>query len=127
MTAATTTRPAPPPLEHPLPPCSICGETTEYDGGFYCTPCGTSWDSELSHLDGHSSWGDPVLPQCPATIRPWLGHPRYPLLSETTYRCLRSEDHKGLHHGQDSSIGDMHEWGPDDVDGCYVRDIEAVR
>lgn len=97
MNTLTVQREEPPPLEHPLPPCSICGESTDYDGGFYCTPCGASWDSELSHLNGHSRWDNAEASQCAAAEQPWAKQERYPSLRGLTFRCLLDDKHDGPH------------------------------
>ncbi|MCI2421545.1 hypothetical protein MOQ72_29330 [Saccharopolyspora sp. K220] len=42
---------APPPLEFPNPPCSLCGrETVEIRGRFRCRNCRCSWDADTAHL-----------------------------------------------------------------------------
>lgn len=120
-TPPAVTREPPPPLEHPLPLCSICQEIVEYDAGFYCRPCGASWDSKGSHLNGHSHWDDAALEQCPATIRPWAGSTWYPSLAKATFRCLRSAGHDGMHHGFDDVDG--HAWTDQELDGYRTADL----
>jgi len=120
-TPGAAPRPLPPPLEHPLPPCSLCGETVEYDGGhFYCEACGCSWDSDGSHLDGQSSWDNPTLEQCPATVRPYMGSIKYPRLADVVLRCLKSESHAGVHRDLDGG-----DWTDNDTDGYVTRLFEA--
>lgn len=120
MTAPVPSRPAPPPLEHPVPPCSLCGEETVYDDGFYCLDCEASWDSDLSHLDGYSSWDDPAAEQCPATVRPWAGSTRYPALADTVWRCLLSTGHAGDRHCN----GEGNSWTDTETDGHLLSPTE---
>lgn len=122
MTAAIPSRPAPPPLEHPLPPCPLCGEDTDYDDGFYCAPCGASWDSDRSHLDGYSSWDDPDAEQCPATVRPWADSIRYPTLAGVVWRCLLTVGHDGGRHA--SGEGDI--WTDADTDAYRLSANERA-
>lgn len=42
---------APPPLDFPNPPCSLCRRTTvEIRGRFRCRHCRCSWDVDTAHL-----------------------------------------------------------------------------
>ncbi len=119
-TKTAVTRPAPPPLEHRLPPCSICGETVEYDEYFYCVPCGAKWNSKHSHLDGYSSWDDPAAPQCPAESRPWLGSTSWPTLAKAVERCLLTAGHESERHNSGE-----HDWTDADTDG-YLAEVGAL-
>lgn len=123
-------RTPPPPLEYPCPPCSICGEATDYeDGSFYCSDCGASWNADMGHQDGYSRWDDPGLPQCPATVRPYKGDGRYPFLSKVTYRCLLSTNHDNQHRGTDGRSDEVHEWDSADRDGYLaeiLRDVDRL-
>lgn len=81
-------RPAPPPLEYDLPPCSLCGQHVECDGDYFtCPRCGCFWPETTAHVyDG--KWDDPDLKQCGATK----------VADDRTYRCSLTQDHGGELH-----------------------------
>ena len=103
----TGTRAAPPELEFPYPPCSLCGEDTDYDDGFYCSPCGASWSTE--GRDGDLV--DPDLKVCPSTHKPFdrpdLGA-EYESIRHHVNHCIREDGHDGKHRSDIYS-----EWGDD--------------
>lgn len=90
-------RPAPPELEFPYPPCSMCGEDTYHDGdGFRCDPCGAYWGSQT----GSGSWMEPDLKACGATRKPF-DHgdlsPEHENIRHHKDYCIREVDHDGPH------------------------------
>lgn len=122
MTTPVPSRPAPPPLEHPLPPCPLCGEDTDYDDGFYCVDCGASWDSDLSHLEGYSYWDEPSAGQCPATVRPYAGSINYPDLDGLVWRCLLTICHESDRHRN----GEGDDWTDAYADGHRLSAAERA-
>lgn len=101
----TGTRPPPPELEFPYPPCSLCGGATDYDDGFRCRPCGVSWSND--GRDG--SWDEPELKVCASTNKPFdrpdLGAEHESIRHHVDH-CIREEDHDGMHRSDEFS-----EWG----------------
>lgn len=87
-------RPLPPPLEFPYPPCSICGEDVQLeDNSFFCAPCGASWPTEGAP---EGEWDDyPAAEQCPSEYRPWADekYANIPILREKVYRCALDVGH----------------------------------
>lgn len=59
---ADKTRPAPPELVMPMPPCPLCGIGTEHDEDFFCPHCRASWPN-AGHEGNWMDTGD----QCPST------------------------------------------------------------
>lgn len=104
----TGTRHAPPELEFPYPPCSICGEDTNNEGdGFFCEACGVSWSN-----DGRNgSWDEPETKACTSTHKPF---DRDDLASENekirhfVKHCIFDLDHDGDH-----DAGDYTTWTDD--------------
>lgn len=98
----TGTRPAPPELEFPYPPCSLCGEDTYHDGdGFRCDPCGASWGDR-----GEGWWDEPDLPACPASYKPFDRpdlEEKYEGIRHHAFRCILPVAHVGKHRDRDSS------------------------
>lgn len=101
----TGTRPAPPELEFPCPPCSLCGEDTYHNGDcFRCDDCGAHWGG-----NGPGGWDEPGLPVCTSTNKPF----DYPGLSAEhesirhhVDHCIRVEGHDGEHRANEFST-----WG----------------
>lgn len=102
MPETPASRPLPPPLEFPPPPCTICGDDCDYDDGWFCVPCGISWDEPAHHNNG--AWDEPDKPQCTSRWSPYQGlmYDAYPALKATTYRCRRTDGHDGNHVAPDS-------------------------
>lgn len=116
-------RPLPPPLEFPYPPCSICGEECQLEGSWYCPACGADWPTEGAHLyDG--TWDEPKAEQCTSVIRPWDDSERFPDLKDIEYRCILDEGH--LHAGRGSELHQHPEWydGWKDTDE-HVYEVES--
>lgn len=85
-------RPAPPILEFEPPPCSICGEATEYtDKTFRCEGCRCTWRRDTAHLHP-GTWDDPTADQCPDTIAE-----QYADGDIEPYQCMRTAGHEGDH------------------------------
>lgn len=101
----TGTRPAPPELEAPYPPCSMCGKGTDWDDGFYCTPCGASW----SDVGREGSWDEPELSACTSTHKPFdrpdLGAEHEGIRHHVEH-CQREDGHDGKHRSDEFT-----EWG----------------
>lgn len=111
-------RPLPPPLDFPYPPCSICGNDTSYEEGFYCAPCGASWPSEGAP---EGEWDEePNAEQCPSEHRPWAAekYAGMPALHQMVYRCSLDAGHADAGRGADRHVH------PDWQDGW--TDTEAV-
>lgn len=95
MSTDTAARPAPPALEYPFPPCSVCGESTNHDGDdLYCDSCGIYWPDE----GGPGVWtsdGDGVPGiQCTSTIAPYLYSPTAPEgIRDFRFRCALDHNH----------------------------------
>ena len=89
-------RPVPPSLEFPTPPCSICGEDTEYDDGFHCPYCEAYWSKDGAP---EGEWYAPKAEQCRSVLRPWEDRPEYPTIQDTEYRCFLEEGHRELDRG----------------------------
>jgi len=92
----TGTRPEPPELEFPYPPCSMCGEGTYHDGdGFCCDPCGAYWSG-----NGPGGWSDPDIKACPSTCKPF-DRPglaaEHESIRHHVNHCMRAGGHKGWH------------------------------
>lgn len=103
--AHTGTRPAPPELEFPYPPCSLCGGGTEYDEGFFCRSCGAQWDSS----GRNGGWDEPDLKACGATRKPFDRPdlaPEHEGIRHHMDYCIREEGHEGNHRADEFS-----EWG----------------
>ena len=103
----TGTRPQPPELEFPYPPCSLCGEDTYHDGdSFRCDPCGAWWGGT-----GPGSWMEPDLKACGATRKPFDRDdlaPEHESIRHHKDYCIREADHDGPHRANAWS-----EWGAD--------------
>lgn len=100
-------RPAPPLLEFETPPCSICGEPTEYsDTTFRCDDCGCQWPRSTAHLYA-GTWDDLTADQCPdvAAVQYAEGEPEY-------HQCIRTAGHAGDHINPD-----LGEWIDDGQEG----------
>lgn len=93
-------RPLPPPLDFPYPPCSICGEECHLtDDTFTCPACGASWPT-VGAPEGE--WTDnPDAAQCPSTYRPWADakYAGIPILHFQTYRCALDYGHADADRG----------------------------
>lgn len=92
----TIKRTPPPPLEFRTPPCSICGEDTDYEDGFVCNECGAYWDADNAHLN-KGEWHDPDATQCTSVLTPWPNDTN-PALREVRYRCILADDHEPDKH-----------------------------
>lgn len=94
------TRPAPPGLEFPFPPCSVCGKTTDHDGdGFYCSDCGISW-GEM----GEGRWDDPEEKACLSAFKPFDRDnlaPEHEKIRHHIVWCFQSLDHAGKHRSDE--------------------------
>lgn len=93
------TRPLPPPLDFPYPPCSICGEECQLeDNSFRCAPCGASWPTDGAP---EGDWDEPKAQPCMSTYRPWAAQ-RYadmPILHQQVYRCALEAGHVAAERG----------------------------
>lgn len=95
------TRPSPPDLEFPYPPCSVCGKDTYHDGdSLRCDPCGISWrDSGQS-----GEWDEMDAIRCPSSFKPH-DHPRLSPEHESVRHflnhCIREEGHEGKHRSNE--------------------------
>ena len=103
------TRPSPPELEFPYPPCPLCGEDTYHDGdSFRCDPCGAHWaDNGAS-----GAWMEPHLKVCGATRKPFDHpdlEPKHESIRHHQDYCIREKDHDGKHRADQFS-----EWSDDD-------------
>lgn len=91
------TRPPPPELEFPYPPCSLCGEDTDCeDESFVCRPCGAYWDRSGQR----GSWDEPKLRACGATRKPFDRDdldPKYESIRHHKDYCIREKDHDDKH------------------------------
>lgn len=97
----TGTRPDPPELEFPYPPCSLCGKDTYHDGdSFVCDPCGAYWSSNT----GRGSWMEPDLKVCASTHtpfdRPDLGAEHESIRHHVAH-CMREDGHDGKHRSDE--------------------------
>jgi hypothetical protein len=113
-------RPLPPPLEFPIPPCSICGEECQLDENFYCPMCGATWPTEGAP---EGEWNDePKADQCPSEHRPWAAekYANIPILRAKVYRCVLDAGHADAGRGADRHLHP--EWQDGWTDAEAVRD-----
>ncbi|SDZ57239.1 hypothetical protein SAMN05216215_110714 [Saccharopolyspora shandongensis] len=96
---STPTRPAPPGLEIPCPPCSVCSEETNAspDRTFDCEHCECSWSTDNPEQPGE--WWEPEAPQCRSTRKPYIHLTQLnPEIRDQVVRCLLHEGHGGKWH-----------------------------
>ena len=105
MSETDTKRPLPPPLEFRTPDCSICGEETVFEEGFYCENCQAAWDE---HGAPEGEWyEDPKreAEQCPSIHRPYPDNANE-RLAAIEYHCVLELGHADrdvpLHQAPDS-------------------------
>jgi hypothetical protein len=85
----TPKRPVPPPLAFVPPNCSICGEETRVEDGYYCDNCEATWDYDGAP-DG--AWIELDAEQCPSIHKPYPNDTNE-RLAAIEYRCLLEADH----------------------------------
>jgi hypothetical protein len=143
VSAPTSARPAPPPVEHQYPLCSVCHQETYHDGdSLRCDTCNAYWPSD----GGAGVWvcDSDELPsiQCASIVAPYRHSPTAPdTIRSFLFRCSLDHNHVDETPPERDRYGLMgpdrrrhrsvdrggQDWGDDDPTTVVAHNRSAVR